>query len=471
MFWKKIILFTRFLFGNGKIFSLEHRIFNSLALATTLTGIGATTINLILGLDKSLTFITGAASVLIIGTYLLSRFRKRFQLALIIYLILSFIVLSCAFFFNAGINGPVLLMYLSLFALLIAATKKYLRFAIILAFFINMIVLFYIDRNLPEMILPYSDPKLKHFDVFFSLVIACLMIVAFISYIMKSYNYERSLALKQHDRIKQQQVEIRSSIMYAKYIQNALLPRNNQLNRLLGEYFIFNKPRDIVSGDFYWVTKKDDIVVLAVSDCTGHGVPGGFMSMLGIAFLNEIVNKNGILEVDAILNQMRIQVIDALNQDNNQEQKDGMDMCIITIDSKQGKIKYAGANSPLFYVSNTIREDASFNNVDNNESYYLEEIKPDLMPVSFFHQLDGFTMKELNYKNGDVIYLGTDGFVDQYGGENKKKYGKKEFKQFLLSIAHKSMETQQVNLESEFRRWKGERQQIDDVLVVGLKLN
>ncbi len=266
----------------------------------------------------------------------------------------------------------------------------------------------------------------------------------------------------QRDLANQQKKDITDSIEYAKRIQSALLPPLNFIKRSLPEHFILFKPRDIVSGDFYWMMNKDDKIIIAAADCTGHGVPGAFMSMLGIAFLNEIVtkiveNKHVYsLQANEILNQLRNYIIESLHQTvTNNESKDGVDIALCIIDTEKRKLQFAGAHNPLYIIK-------------DNE---LKVIKGDRMPVSI-HQYDhvSFTNHEMNFNENDVIYMFSDGYYDQIGGPDDHKYMSRNFKKLLLDIHDKPMQIQHQTLDDTIERWKGDNIQLDDILVIGIKL-
>jgi len=266
----------------------------------------------------------------------------------------------------------------------------------------------------------------------------------------------------QRDLAHQQKNDITDSIEYAKRIQSALLPPLNFIKRNLPEHFILFKPRDIVSGDFYWMMNKDGKIIIAAADCTGHGVPGAFMSMLGTAFLNEIVNKITenkhiySLQANEILNQLRNYIIDSLHQTGEKdESKDGIDMALCIIDSEKRKIQFAGAHNPLYIIKNNS----------------LEVIKGDRMPVSIHRNADkSFTNHELDFEENDIIYMFSDGYYDQIGGEKNRKFMSKKFKELLLEIHHKPMSMQKEILNKTIEEWKGNNIQLDDILVIGIKL-
>jgi len=279
--------------------------------------------------------------------------------------------------------------------------------------------------------------------------------------------------VKQKEILVVQKQEITDSIHYASRIQRAILPPESYINSILKDYFILYKPKDIVSGDFYWTSQKDDILVLTVADCTGHGVPGAFMSMLGVSFLNEIVNKNGIISPDQILNNLRDDVVNALQQKETTDgSKDGMDIALISIDKKRNIIQYAGANNSIYVVRGGqnpqgLTKPKPLQNLED-----LEEIKADKMPIAIHPRMEKFLNNEFPYQSGDIIYLFSDGYSDQFGGPKGKKFMSKHFKEFLLSIHELPMITQQYKLDKQIEEWQLEsnQSQNDDICVIGLRL-
>ncbi|MDD2565160.1 MAG: SpoIIE family protein phosphatase, partial [Salinivirgaceae bacterium] len=266
----------------------------------------------------------------------------------------------------------------------------------------------------------------------------------------------------QKDEIEKQSEKIKASIQYARRIQTAVLPPDEYLDRILPDHFVFFQPRDIVSGDFYWLTEKGSKTIVAVADCTGHGVPGAFMSMLGTAFLNEIINKivenKHISELQAgeILTELRKYIMNSLHQKGEaNDAKDGMDIVLIIIDHKEQKIQYAGANNALFVVH------------DGELIVY----EPDAMPISYQREMtDRFATKEFKYTTNDTLYLCTDGYVDQFGGEKGRKFMVKRFKKMLVEINKMSMRKQGQTLKKTIEAWKGDTFQVDDMLIMGIRL-
>ncbi|MFC2104964.1 7TM diverse intracellular signaling domain-containing protein, partial [Bacteroidota bacterium] len=241
---------------------------------------------------------------------------------------------------------------------------------------------------------------------------------------------QRDLVMDQKEKIEEVNIELTDSIHYAKYIQNAILPQADFRKQLLPEHFIFFKPKNIVSGDFYWLTKVEERVVVAAADCTGHGVPGAFMSMLGVSFLNDVVNKEYITHPGVILRRLRKEVIHALQQKGEYgEQQDGMDIALCSIDFKNLELQFSGANNPLYIIRNKEFESIQTTTILENGAYNLYEIKGDTMPIAIHQRMDKFKMHEIQLLKGDCLYMFSDGFADQFGGKNGKKFKYKPFKE------------------------------------------
>jgi len=268
---------------------------------------------------------------------------------------------------------------------------------------------------------------------------------------------ERTAEIReQRDEIAEQKQSIEDSILYARRIQRAILPSNELAEEILPEYFILFRPRDIVSGDYFWMNKIGNRVIVAAADCTGHGVPGAFMSMLGVSFLNEIVLKENTTEPHLILNKLRERVKKTLKQEGKEgEAKDGMDIAVVTIDENQHKLYFAGAYNPAYIYRGT----------------ELIELKADRMPIGIYiKEKESFTLNEYNYQKGDSFYIASDGYVDQFGGPKKDKFKSKSFKELLASIQDKSMNEQHEILNQTIEDWIGEDEQIDDMVVIGVRL-
>ncbi len=268
---------------------------------------------------------------------------------------------------------------------------------------------------------------------------------------------------KAKEIIEEKNKEITDSMNYAKNIQKSILPRDEEFNRLLPENFVLYKPKDIVSGDFYWLTEKLDKIYFAACDCTGHGVPGAFMSMLNSKLLDNAINEKQIEKPNEIFNYARNEIINSLKSKGEiGEQKDGMDAVLCALDKKNNLLEFACANNSLYLIR-------------NNE---LIEHKGDKMPVGYSDNLKDFSLKKIALQKNDLIYISSDGYGDQFGGPNEKKFMKKNLKELLLSINQKPMSEQKEILNKTIEDWmahinpknKKPYEQTDDLCVIGLRI-
>jgi serine phosphatase RsbU (regulator of sigma subunit) len=310
-------------------------------------------------------------------------------------------------------------------------------------------------------------------------VIALIILSGLILIVFRSYNQKRKandIISKQKEIVEHKNKEILDSINYAKYIQNALLPSDKVISDLEVDCFILFKPKDIVSGDFYWIhnnptskTNENEVYIAAV-DCTGHGVPGALVSVVGNNGLNRCVKEFGIHDTGKILDKLSELVEETFEKSEN-ELKDGMDISLLKIksdtaasaDNNVVHIQWSGANNPIWIIKNTI----SSSGVENKE---LIEIKADKQPVGKFEDRKLFTTNELTLKKGDRLYLFTDGYADQFGGPKGKKFKYRQLEELLLSTAHLDLEIQKQKLEDSFQDWKGNLEQVDDICIIGISI-
>ncbi len=273
---------------------------------------------------------------------------------------------------------------------------------------------------------------------------------------LKAIIRERTAEIRhQKEIVEEKNNHILDSIKYAKRIQDALITPKEIISEVMPDHFILFKPRDIVSGDFYWMGRKNDYLITVAADCTGHGVPGAFVSMLGIAFLNEIINKMTDLQADAILNQLRDLVISSLRQTGKEgESKDGMDISLCIIDRKNLQAQFAGANNPLYIIR-------------NNE---LIEVKADRMPIGYYLVTKPFRNNMIEIQPGDMLYTFSDGFQDQFGGPKGEKFKIKPFKEILNRASSKPVDEQKLFLDNAIEDWKGIHEQVDDILIIGVRI-
>lgn len=247
---------------------------------------------------------------------------------------------------------------------------------------------------------------------------------------------------------------VTDSIRYAKRLQESILPPEKRIKELLPESFVFYRPKDIVSGDFYWFDKVGEKVVFAAVDCTGHGVPGAFMSLVGHNGLNQAVRDRGAVRPAQVLQELNRIAFEALHKDRDQFVRDGMDMAFCALDPESLELDYAGANCPLYLVRNG----------------EVLQYTPDKMPIGGF-ELEGrtFTDHRIQLQKGDAVYIFSDGYADQFGGARGKKFLYRRFRELLLEIHGSPMDRQKIMLLEALNQWKGAHEQVDDILVIGMR--
>ena len=294
----------------------------------------------------------------------------------------------------------------------------------------------------------------------------------------KAFEKQRDIAIERGDKIEIQKKDIEASIRYALRIQEAIMPTFEPLKQNFSDFFVFFRPRDIVSGDFYWINQKGNKIITVASDCTGHGVPGAFMSMLGISFLNQIVSELNNVQSDVILNKLREMIITSLKQDadDSDSSRDGMDIAVTVFDTKTNQIQYSGAYNSMYIISD--REIDYSNSAKKTRIFSLEkydkkifEIKADRMPIGvFIGETKPFSNHTIQLEKGDRFYIFSDGYHDLYDRKNNKKFTTKRYKELLLSTSNLKMKKQEKVLEKTYINWCGDYKQVDDIIVIGVEI-
>ncbi|MGZ4037151.1 MAG: SpoIIE family protein phosphatase, partial [Bacteroidia bacterium] len=303
-----------------------------------------------------------------------------------------------------------------------------------------------------------AESKKKNI-IIFSVAFSLVLLLIFFGVVFNRFK----ITQKQKQIIETQKVivdeknkEILDSITYAKHLQQAILPSLDQIRRNFSDSFVLYKPKDIVAGDFYWMESVKELTLLAVADCTGHGVPGAMVSVVCSNALNRAVKEFGITEPGPILDKVRQLVVETFEKSGN-EVKDGMDISLCVFRPlTEGKrvVQWAGANNPLWYVQNA----------------ELKEIKPDKQPVGKYAEETPFTTHNLELGHGDILYLFTDGYADQFGGPNGKKLKFRQLKDLVITVSGSPLEQQGAELDTNFEKWRGRLEQVDDVCVIGIKI-
>jgi serine phosphatase RsbU (regulator of sigma subunit) len=415
---------------------------------------------------------------------------KKYSYAILLICLFAILVVAFHYMMKGSLNS--FFFFIPILLTIVFYDKKYSYIILVLLNLIIMYVItFWLFKYNQLFKIPHPDsPGLFIYFMNFSITYIIVFVIT-VHFKAEKIRSERNLTEKndllesqavkitaQRDEIVKREIEleinntnITDSINYAKSIQTALLPRHELLDEILPDHFILLKPRDIVSGDFYWFTYIENLSVIAAVDCTGHGVPGAFMSMLGSAFLNEIVNKEYITHPGVILRRLRKEVIRSLHQKGESgESKDGMDISLCVIDYENMRLQFAGANNPLYIVrKKDVKAPGDYRMLEDGENV-LYEVKADRMSVSVSYSMNNFKNHEIDFLKGDMIYLFSDGYADQFGGPRGKKFSYSSFRKLLLENSSAPLADQMQKLEANFEEWKGTLSQVDDVIVLGIRL-
>ncbi len=310
----------------------------------------------------------------------------------------------------------------------------------------------------------------------------------------------------QHHELEIKNKEITDSLDYAKYIQDAYFPSKELFSKLLPDAFLLYKPKDIISGDFYWfhqlpaiykgeqannaqsiqakknstenlnaLMESEGTLLIAAADATGHGVPGAIMSVISCNALNETVKKGAVYQPDLILNQVRDSIIGAFEQHGNYSaRKDGMDIALVSLSpfpivGNSSRLQFAGAYNPLWIIKKG-KPAAESVVTFKTETHYLIEVRADRQPIGMYERMEPFTLHETVVNKGDTIYMFSDGFADQFGGKEGEKFKTKALKELLLRIQEQTMQEQHTALLQTFEEWKSGKEQVDDVCVIGIRI-
>jgi len=311
-----------------------------------------------------------------------------------------------------------------------------------------------------------ESKRQKLFLLLVAIVAIAIGVIAIIVYKnLQRYKKAKQIIEKQKELVEEKQKEVLDSIRYAKRIQDAVLKEQEHVSAHLPGHFVFFQPKDIVSGDFYWAIEKNNHWYVAAADCTGHGVPGAFLTILGSSFLNEINATENLLTPANILDELRLRIISQLSVSHKEgsETKDGMDISLARLNLATKELMWAGANNPL-WISSVIDQKT------DKKEYKLTEIAAHNQPIGFYPSLTPYPNHVIQLNQGDSFYLFTDGYADQFGGPKGKKLKYKTMKDILLTMANESMENQKKALSEYFTKWKGDYEQTDDVCVIGINI-
>lgn len=318
------------------------------------------------------------------------------------------------------------------------------------------------EKKDQEIVVLNKDKKWQQLIIYSStFIIVMVLLLAF--FIFRGYKQKQKANLlleEKNEIIAEKNKDITASINYAKRIQQAILPSEADIQKHIPTCFVLYKPKDIVSGDFYWMEEVENKILLAAVDCTGHGVPGAFMSIVGYNLLNQAVNEHGLVAPSDIMNDMNANLPFVLKQNKElSEVKDGMDMALCMIDKSKSIVQYAGAFNNMYVI--------------RKDKMEVEEILANRFPIGYYvgsFNEKKFTNHIIDVDKEDCIYILSDGYTDQFGGSNGKKFKNSRFKKLLLEIHHLPMQNQKERLLAEFENWKGNLEQVDDVMIIGFKV-
>ncbi|HEX8517325.1 MAG TPA: tetratricopeptide repeat protein [Bacteroidia bacterium] len=317
------------------------------------------------------------------------------------------------------------------------------------------------EIKLKNLALEKSQEDVHNRTVFMYVFIGVSLIFLFMGvFVFRQYREKRkanSEIMLQKNIIEEKNKSITDSIRYAQYIQQSILPDNETINRLIPESFVLYRPKDIVSGDFYWISLSGDYIYIAVVDCTGHGVPGAFMSMVGHNVLSNAIKQLYLPSTSELLSFLQAEVTDLFSQNSQKYNvRDGMDLSLVRVDMKNRKMQFSGANNPVYHIHNGV----------------LVEYKGNKVAISAQNENKDFVFSshEIDIDTSDMIYLFSDGYADQFGGQKGKKFKYKSLQQLLLSVHRKPMNEQYKVLNETLEEWKGNLEQVDDVLILGFRI-
>ncbi len=440
---------------NTENLNRKIRVSNLISLLTTITMLGYIPVAIYFQVVALIILNSLFLASSLLSFYLLSikKYNVVFYMASS-YGLLYFV--SGPVFYGLASNLHLFILIMCLIAIALFESTLALRIYIAVAVLSFFTLIMYLQNKPGLMILTDELQKAQGVIGVLNLFFLFFITILFFIFFRRDNLLFQKAILEQKAVIEEKQKEIVDSIHYAKRIQFALLAGESLLKTHLPDHFVLFKPKDVVSGDFYWATPTDEGFIYITADCTGHGVPGAFMSLLNISKLSQVINENKITRPDLVLNHIRTEISKVLNAEGTaEESKDGMDAILCKLDLKNKKLEYASANNTFYIIRNNA----------------LLTCKADKMPVGKGHNDHvSFTYNEIALEKEDVIYTLTDGYADQFGGPKGKKFRYKQLEQLLLSVHRLPMQEQSKILDQQFNSWKGPLDQVDDVLIIGVRV-
>lgn len=457
MIKRLLIGFEQLIAGHPDKFDVEKRLFNIAVLISIIVSAISLVINANLNLPQGLQVIIGVGSVFLVYIYINARILQQFFIWT--YILSSLLILSGSWLLNEGPNGSINYLYILAFVIFLSITNRKKHVSISILIILNLFVLYTIYYFLPQYIYSYPTEAIKKADLLFTFMYVVFFSALIFSSLRMNFENEKNKVENQKKELELQHKHITDSIRYAHEIQLGMLQEIESFKLFFKQSFIFWQPKDVVSGDFYYFKefgKEKDKIICAVADCTGHGVPGALITILGLSSLNEIVLQNPDLTASEILEHMQVKIKGALQQGKRSvENRDGMDMAVCILEKKSNILQFAGANRPIYII----------------RSGELIELQPNRKPIGMNYYDDkSFQNQNIQLYMDDTIYLFTDGFSDQFGDAENRKYFVSNFKKLLLKQSHLPLAEQLEIIGDSYHDWKGTTEQTDDILIMGFHI-
>ncbi len=450
--------------------AMEQINFNALLFSSSLYLIFSSAFNFFELADYILTTFTIGCSLIFIYLYYLSRFKNYQNIKLTSIVIL--LLLSMSWFMAGGALGSISYIYIISLIVLIMITKKKQHNLIFYLFLTNLAILYFLEYYYGDLLIhPYTSEQSHSSDMIFTFILSLFFTFFLLRFFKSMYDDGREKLELQNKIIETQNEEHHSSMLYASDLQRKIISNEGELKFLFKDYFILFKPKDVVTGDFYWVKQKDEYGVIVVADCTGHGVPAAFLSILGISILDDIAEQmKDLWMASKFLERLRFKFTFHFQKVKELENKitDSMDVGLLLINYTESTIQFAGANRPLLLIRNNDQPIATnYSDIHTTETHTLYSFKGTKNTIGNNDLEQPFINNTFEFYPNDTFYLFSDGYADQFDSNDKKKFKIEQLKKELLKIQDLPMTTQGEYLQSIHKHWKGNTEQTDDILIVG----
>ena len=453
--------------------ALESENFNIMLFILVLLSIILNLSNFALGLSLLLEIFTLCSTLFLVILYYLSKFKNWHNI--ILTCVVLCLILSFSWFMNGGLIGSTGYLYITaMFILIIIGRLNQIK-KIVLILGINIILLLFLEYVFgDELIVKYPNKTSQYQDIIIVYLIVFISIYYLARFVKNSSENEKKVVKGKNIIIEKKNKELLDSLTYAALIQKRIMSDESKLQHLFNDSFVLFKPKDIVSGDFYFVKETGKYNIVIVADCTGHGAPAAFLSIMGITLLQKLIKKNSNdLDTSILLDKLRKRLKIYLERNNHSgvRLRDGMDLGICIFNYETYTLQYSGAYRPLIMIrENGLIEPENFDSKISNQTHTLYSFTPTKNTIGFNYKTLPFENHYIKFFTGDTFYLFSDGYADQFDLENRKKFNLKRFKDELLNTCHLSLTNQGVCLDQLHKNWKGGTEQTDDIILLGIRI-